>query len=388
MIKSKSKKILIASLLLFFSLLTPIHAAKIEKGDYILEKDAIVEDNLYVMGENITINGVVDGDVVAIGQKVLLSGTISGDLYLLGTTVTVDGYIYGNIFTLGSNVSITSTVEGNTYAGGIVTNINGNITNDLFILAGSSKLEGNVGDDVRAFVGQLVSTAQVGGDFLAMTDNYSIDPNDIQGQFDTSIFTNGKDIVEKFTFSKEDFIGFNLGLIIINFLGMYIVGTLLIVSAPVKTLQIEKKIISSWTEFLKSYITGMIILFAIPIPIVLLLITFVGIPLAVLLIGIMTFLSLFGIIWAESAIGQKVLQLTKGKDTWRFFSLLIGRGISTVVKLIPLIRGFYSISLIALTVGAVLRTKYDAFSGTVQYSKKGKTVVKKKTTKREAKLPF
>ncbi len=155
---------------------------------------------------------------------------------------------------------------------------------------------------------------------------------------------------------------------------MYIVGIILILSAPVKTLQIEKKIITSWEEALKSYAIGLVVLFTIPIPLFLLIITLVGAPLAFLIMGILIFLAAFGTIWTESAIGQKVLQLTDRKDNGRFISLLIGRSISVIVRLIPIVRGIYSLSLIMITVGAVVRTKYDAFT----LSRKVNTKEKKK----------
>ena len=50
------------------------------------------------------------------------------------------------------------------------------------------------------------------------------------------------------------------------------------------------------------------------------------------------------------------------KDNQRFLSLLVGRLISVIVKLIPIINGLYTLTLSMVTVGAVVRTKYDAFA--------------------------
>jgi hypothetical protein len=368
MLKNNRKYLLFTLLTLILSIFllpSSIYAAKMETGDYTLEKDQIVEDNLYVKGENISINGVVDGDIMVMGGNILLSGTVTGDVYAVGNTITTDGYIYGNVFLVGSNVSTTAVIDGNAYIASTIANTGGNITKDLFIVAGSSKIDGTIGDDVRVMAGQVVSKALVTGDFLVGSDNYDIDINDVQGQVISSLFEDSPtEILKKdnFTFSKNDFLGFNIGLTIIGFLGMYIVGILLIIVAPVKTLQIEKRIISSWQELIKSYLTGLIILFALPIPIILLLVTIVGIPLAILISATVVFLMTFGVIWTESAIGQKVLQLTKYKDKGRFISLLVGRAISVIIKIIPIIRGIYTLSLISITVGAVVRNKYDAFT--------------------------
>ncbi len=358
-----------------------INAAKIEVGDYNLDKESIVEDDLYLSGEKIVISGVVDGDLIVMGQNITVDGTVTGDTYLFGTTVTLSGNIYGSAILAGSSVNISGTIAENTYVASIMADLDGTFTKDIAVAAGTFKINGSVGDDIRVASGQIISTATVGGDFLAGGENYTIEEANVNGDLivgSDNIF--GKDLVKEqtFDFSKDDFLGFNIGLAIVNFIGMYIVGIILILSAPVKTLQIEKKIIKSWEELLKSYAIGLVVLFTIPIPLFLLILTLVGAPLAFLIIGILIFLAAFGTIWTESAIGQKVLQLTDRKDNGRFISLLIGRSISVIVRLIPIVRGIYSLSLILITVGAVVRTKYDAFS---QARKQNTTEVK--TTKKK-----
>ena len=358
-----------------------INAAKIEVGDYTLDKESIVEDDLYVSGERVVINGVVDGDLIVTGQNITVDGTVTGDIYLFGTTVTVGGNIYGNAILVGSTVTTSGTITENTYIGSMIADLDGTFNKDMAAATGTFKLNGSVGDDVRVASGQVISNATVGGDFLLAGDNYTVEEKNVYGDLIAgSEHPFWKDIPKEqtFNFTKDDFLGFNIGLAIVNFIGMYIVGVILILSAPVKTLQIEKKIITSWEEVLKSYAIGLVVLFTIPLPLFLLIITLVGAPLAFLIIGILIFLATFGTVWTESAIGQRVLQLTDRKDSGRFISLLIGRSISVIVRLIPIIRGIYSLSLILITVGAVVRTKYDAFSqARKQNSKEIKTTKKK-----------
>ena len=358
-----------------------INAAKIEVGDYTLDKESIVEDDLYVSGERVVINGVVDGDLIVTGQNITVDGTVTGDIYLFGTTVTVGGNIYGNAILVGSTVTTSGTITENTYIGSMIADLDGTFNKDMAAATGTFKLNGSVGDDVRVASGQVISNATVGGDFLLAGDNYTVEEKNVYGDLIAgSEHPFWKDIPKEqtFNFTKDDFLGFNIGLAIVNFIGMYIVGVILILSAPVKTLQIEKKIITSWEEVLKSYAIGLVVLFTIPLPLFLLIITLVGAPLAFLIIGILIFLATFGTVWTESAIGQRVLQLTDRKDSGRFISLLIGRSISVIVRLIPIVRGIYSLSLILITVGAVVRTKYDAFSqARKQNSKEVKTTKKK-----------
>ena len=153
----------------------------------------------------------------------------------------------------------------------------------------------------------------------------------------------------------------NILSLVLSFIGMYIVGVVLIFLAPVKTLQIEKKIIGSTKDFLLSLLIGLGILLLIPIPLIMLSLTVVGIPLALLVIAVLIFLCIFGRLWVESAIGQKILANKKQKDDKRLLSLLIGRGITTVMNIIPIIRGIYNTILSATAIGAIVRMKYDSF---------------------------
>lgn len=358
----KLRYFLYSLLLLPLLYISPINAAKIEVGDYTLDKESIVEDDLYISGDNIKINGVVDGDLIVFGNNVLVDGTVTGDIYLFGSTVSVSGNVYGNSILGGSTIKTNGTYGGNLMFLAMMSDINGSISKDILGFSGTTTIAGTVTDDVRVASGQINSTATVGGDFLVETENYTIDENDVTGQLVLGMHELWPESQEKkLDLSTNDFLGFNLGLSVVTFLGMYVVGVLIIMGAPVKTLKIEKKIIESWSEFLKSYAIGIVILFTIPLPLFFLVLTLVGVPLAFLITGILIFLSIFGVVWAESSIGQKILQLTKQKDNGRLISLLIGRLISSIIKLIPFINGIYTVSLIALTVGSVVRTKYESF---------------------------
>lgn len=369
---TKVKNLLLPILILAILSLFPLHAqaAQFEKGDYILETESIIEDDLYVTGDSIIIKGVVDGDLILIGQNITVDGTVTGDLYTFGNTVSIAGSIYGNVFSMASNVNMQGTLGQSVYILSGMATLDANIGKDLNIGAGTTKIAGSIGDDVRVATGQLSSEAAVAGDFLLSAQSYNLNEELITGEF---VLSSPDDkILEKtnFEFKKGDFFGFNLGLAMVSFVGMYIVGVLLIYMAPVKTLSIEKKITTSWRDLLKTFAIGLLLLFAIPLPLFILALTLVGAPLALFITGILIFLVTFGTLWTEIAVGHKVLGLIKQRDNQRFLSLLIGRLITMIVKLIPFINALYSLSLSMITVGAVVRIKYDAFVASRTVKKK------------------
>lgn len=369
MFKLKIRNIILPTVIFLLLLITPTYAAKMETGEYTLDKESIVEDDLYVTGgNNITISGIVDGDLVVIGENITIDGTITGDLYTIGSNIKLSGTISGNTVAIGSNIGISATLRDNLYVAGMITNISGSVNGDVMVASGQLSLDGTILDDVRAISGQINSTASIGGDFLIESDNFTLDENDISGELIAGSKSN--EIKNDFKVTKDDFFGVNIGLALINFVGMYIVGLILILSAPVKTLQIEKNVTTSWMDLLKSYALGMAILFAVPIPLIILVLTLVGAPLALLITGALLFLCLFGTTWVESAMGHKILQQFKKEDYGRFLSLLIGRGISTVIKLIPFVSGVYTLSLMAVAVGSATRVEYHAFPKTKENNTK------------------
>lgn len=183
------------------------------------------------------------------------------------------------------------------------------------------------------------------------------------GRFLYSFFSNNNGAI--FNPGNGILFGLNIGFSIIGFIGMYIVGAILIYSAPVKTVNIGKKITQSWQDLLISFAVGFVILIAIPVPLFILAMSLVGIPLALLIIAILIFLISFGTLWAEIAIGHKLLELAKYKDNQRYLSLLIGRIITVLIKIIPFIGPIYTMILNTTIVGAVVRMKYN----TLQVSK-------------------
>ena len=109
MFNTKIKNILIGTILMLLFLITPTYAAKIETGDnYTLNKEEIIEDDLYVSGGNITISGIVDGDLLAAGENILIDGTVTGDIYSAGNSIKITGNVSGNTFVFASNATISA----------------------------------------------------------------------------------------------------------------------------------------------------------------------------------------------------------------------------------------------------------------------------------------
>jgi len=59
--------------------------------------DEVVEDDLYVAADTVTVEGTVRGDLVAVGGTVRVNGTVEGDVISAGQTVIVNGTVEDDV---------------------------------------------------------------------------------------------------------------------------------------------------------------------------------------------------------------------------------------------------------------------------------------------------
>jgi hypothetical protein len=348
------------SILLLLGLYTPTQAAEFKTENYTLQESEVVEDNVYVTGDTVEVVGVIDGDLFAVSNITTISGTITGDLYVSSSSINLSGNVYGSAFLIGQSVDISGSVARNVFLMSMFSDLSGSVGKDAAIFSISSSVSGKVTEDLRVLANQSHISGVVNGEAIIRANSSTADKELIKGDIYENVGTD-QDIKSTGEYFKNTFIGINVFSVLIGFVAMYIVGIVLIYLAPVKTLEIEKKVISSTQEFLFSFLIGLAIFVLLPLPLILLSITIIGLPLALLIMGFLIFTAVFGTIWVESAIGYKILSTTDKKDPQRLLSLLIGRGLTTVVSFIPIVRGLYKFVLGLTATGAIVRMKYDVY---------------------------
>jgi hypothetical protein len=367
----------ILSILLLLGLYTPTKAAEFKTEDYTLQESQIVEDNVYVISDTVEVAGVIDGDLFVVSDITTVSGTITGDLYVSSSRVDLSGNVYGSVFLIGESVDIGGSVARNAFLMSMFSDLSGSVGKDATIVSTSSSVSGKVTEDIRVFANRSVISGVVNGEAIIYANSSTADEELIKGDIyeNTDLDESGSSIgtyQKTKNLFKNMFWGINIFSTLTSFIAMYIVGVILIYLAPVKTLEIEKKVVSSVQEFLFSFLIGLTILVVLPLPLILLSITVIGLPLALLITGVLVFITVFGTIWVESAIGYKILSTTDKKDPKRLLSLLIGRGLTTIVSFIPLVRGLYKFVLGLTAIGAVVRMKYDVYTNRDKKKKKSK----------------
>jgi hypothetical protein len=129
-----------------------IRAAKVQTG-------TVIEKDVFLTGENPTLDGTVNGDVFAFGSDVAIKGDIDGSLFVIGKQVNLEGNVTGSVYSLAAafDQAGTSSIARSLYllAIDLSTQKGSTIGRDLWTVALSASLAGDTARDTKAVVGLL-----------------------------------------------------------------------------------------------------------------------------------------------------------------------------------------------------------------------------------------
>jgi cytoskeletal protein CcmA (bactofilin family) len=160
--------------LMAFGLTSSAWAADFRGGEtVVIPADEVIDDDLFVTGQRVEVNGTVKGDLFATGRDVLINGSVEGSLFISGQTLVVNGQVDGSLYaggysltvgpeaSIGRNVffggfSLTtesgSSIGRSLYTGGYQAIVNGEVANDVSVGSAALELNGAVGGDVTGEV--------------------------------------------------------------------------------------------------------------------------------------------------------------------------------------------------------------------------------------------
>lgn len=172
-----------------FMFVQPVQAAVID-DDGNLAANETINDDLFITGRNVIVDGTVNATVIATGNRVVVNGTINGDLFMFGTDVILSesGKVTGNLFSAARYVEVRGNIGGSVFGGsaGITIGNNAKIGRNVYYggysfesMAGSSVntdaflgvyqaiLNGEIKRNVRVSAGALEINGNIGGDVVA-----------------------------------------------------------------------------------------------------------------------------------------------------------------------------------------------------------------------------
>lgn len=344
-----------------------------------IRSDEVIDRSFYLnAGDTVEISGTVNGDVLIAGGQLLIDGTINGDLLAAGGTINVSGDVSENIRVAGGQVTISGNVGRNLnvvggsvevtdsadIAGGVLIaagniNLYAPVAGDVLVGVGNLTLANNVGGNVEAYVGtmRVSSNTQVAGDVTYYSEeNASIDKGaQISGKITKKLPPS--ELVET---KDKDVEGFNYFAKTVSFLAALIVGLILIKLFPNFMKGASDLLTKTW---LKSTGVGLLILIFVPIITLIMLITIVGIPLA-LIIGFLYLITLYlAKIFVAYTVG---LTFYKGDTNRLYLPFILTLLIYYVVTSIPFIGGLVSIVAHLAGIGVLYLSCRDYYDKAVK----------------------
>lgn len=142
----------------------------------------IINGDLYCAGNQIKINGTIEGDIICAGNDLIIDGDVNGDIRVAGRVVEIKGQVTGNATITGDTVTIVdeATINGDVTIIGRNVGIAGTIGRDASIRASAVGLSGVIERNVQSYHSSFVfnGDGSIGGNFKYSSPNRVYIPND------------------------------------------------------------------------------------------------------------------------------------------------------------------------------------------------------------------
>ncbi|MFH1598584.1 MAG: hypothetical protein ABIB97_06020 [Patescibacteria group bacterium] len=368
------KKIIFLTLAVFITI-PAIALAQSYQAEVTVSKNEVVDRNLIRAAQTVTIEGRVDGDVIVAANEITISGRVGGDVIAAGNNIRITGSVEGNVRVAGNNVEIDANVGKNLIAFGNTINISekASVAWSALIFGSTVNQRGQIGGHLDGGAVNFKIYGQVGGDstiHLSNDGNLTLyEESEIIGTLTYKGETasqltlkSGATVGEKeFVVQKLPSIswkalagwgaGFYFFFKLVRLFGLLVVGLVLIALFHKKLYAITEEMLKKPAVYMG---WGLVYLIVIPIILFLLLLTVIGIPLALiagLLYGIVLYLTQ---IFAGLLIGKKVLQsINKDKEVSLTWAMIMGVFLYLILVSIPVIGWLVHLVAVIWILGAM-----------------------------------
>jgi cytoskeletal protein CcmA (bactofilin family) len=359
---------------LFVVTTSPVLAMDLRQGDIVtVSGGEEVDDDLYVFGSTVTIDGTVNGDVFGFARELIINGTVNGSVTfgaqiitvngevdhsarLAGQTVLVNGIVNSDLIALGSNVNIASTSK---------------IGNDLILGTASARVDGEVVGDIKGGGADITITNGVGGDVDIEADNLKIassahingnlsytSKNEAQIESGARVGGETKWRVPELKEPSRK-VGLFAGIAgviwgkFLAFCMILVVGIILLLVVPKRIVSME---VAIRTNPWQSLGWGALILFATPVAVIIVMVTVIGLPVGLItgvLYGIAIYLSKIPV---ALLIGSLIIARGREIESKGVLigALALGLAILSIVQVIPVVGFLVGLATVIFGLGSLV----------------------------------
>jgi len=311
----------------------------------------VIDDDLYVGGETIIIDGTINGDLIVAGRTIMVNGPVNGSIIAAGQTVNINGDVSRAVRVVGETLNISNTIGGDLLVAGakFIMASTAEIGGDLLLGVRSARIEGLIKGDMNGGVDSLTiaPTASIQGKLTYISEN--------EANIQSGAQIGGKITHELYIVKESLTAGIRLGLWgkVIGFLMALVLGIIIVLLAPKRVKAVTESI---RTRPWASLGWGALILVATPIAAGIVCITIIGLPLGLIALAHYIIAIYLTQLFVGLLIGQLIIGAFRGVETKAALigALALGLAILSLLRLIPYLDFFIGLATVLFGLGAIL----------------------------------
>lgn len=359
-----TKKSFVAACMLLLSLLGA-HAQESWEGSDRKSAQQRLGGDLLIGGSELRIVEPVPGDLIAAGGTLSVQAPVAGNAIVAGGNLTLDGSIGDALYAMGGRITIDGQVAKNArIAGGQVeVDRRAVVGGNLSVAGGDVSVHGEVKGYVQGAGGNVFINGPVGGDVVAAGGEVELGPQariagmvryasneTLRRHPDAQVAGGVRQMGGDWQRERPDF-GFARWLWT---LGMMVLAVVLVMAAPAVTGRAAGTLRArpGW-----SLLIGFATLVLAPVAVVVLLVTVIGIPVALLALILYLALLLAGYVMTGIGLGQWLLHRRKGASAsaaLRVAAAVLGVLLIALLGRIPYVGGFVVLAALLAGLGALV----------------------------------
>jgi hypothetical protein len=367
---------IICILFIFLNFTSPVLAKKTTQT-LIIPQEEIIDSDLLKAAESLIVSGKINGDAYLLGGTITFDGEVTGDLFAIGGVVKISGKIGHDIRAAGGQVFIDAQVGQNISVAGGTVDLSKDtlIPGSILVAAGNLETKAPVSLGAKMAVGRGVINAAIGKDVKILADEELIFGPDtkIGGNLTyrglkEADFQKGATVSGETKFIPQTAPDKELALPLLNqakfqkglkkaILPFKVVNLLITFIIGLVLLKIFPHFFINTSNLLKEKLTsslgwGLLIILLFPITFILLILTLIGIPIALFVILLFTLTLFLAKLVGSFCLGRWLIKkLTQ--DERRGWAMLTGLLVSSLMKVIPYLGWLFILGLVTASLGAI-----------------------------------
>ena len=333
--------------------------------------------NTYLAGSNVQIQAPVVGDLSAAGANIVVGAPVAGDILAAGGTLDIEQRVEGDVRAAGARIIIDAPVGGDVAALGGVVLVTGR-ANDIQIMGGTVRITGGSEGNVTVYGSDVfISGEYLGNVDVSASDRVTVaDGTRIHGAFrynapqeasvaataqiDGGITYTGAASYLPTPEEAQRFALAGAGIFfLVKALAALVAAGLVVGLFPRFSERIIKaSLIRSPKRLALLALLGFALFIAVPVLLVLLMVSFVGIGVALILGALYLLLIMLSYVYAGLLAGALFLKLTTKRTQTSWKAAVLGMFLLYLVSLVPVIGSLLVFLFMLVAAGALAGVAY------------------------------